>query len=142
MIKKLEVSHIKDIMDIWLKTNITAHSFIPEKYWINNYEVVENEYLPIAQTFIYEEDEEVKAFISIINDSFIGALFVSEKHQGQGVGKKLINYCKDKYASMELCVYKENTNAVNFYKSCSFDIVKEQPNEDSGFTEYVMKWEK
>jgi len=34
MIKKLENQEIKEVMDIWLKTNISAQSFIPEKYWI------------------------------------------------------------------------------------------------------------
>jgi putative acetyltransferase len=39
MIKPLENEKIKDVMDIWLKTNIAAHSFIPEKYWLENYHI-------------------------------------------------------------------------------------------------------
>jgi len=77
---------------------------------------------------------------SVINNSFIGALFVQEEYQGQGIGKKLIKHCKSLYPSLELCVYTENKDAVNFYLLCDFIIVKEQLNEDSGFMEYVMKW--
>jgi len=142
MIKRLDESQIKEVMDIWLKVNISAHRFIPEQYWINNYHVVKNVYLPASETFLYEENNTVKAFISIINNSFIGALFVLQDYQGQGIGKKLIDYCKALFSSLELCVYKENIGAVNFYKSCGFEIVKEQANEDSGFLEYVMKWTK
>jgi len=140
MIKQLDNSSINSVMEIWLRTNITAHSFIDKDYWIRNYEVVKNQYIPISKTFIFEEDNKTKAFISIINNSFIGALFVQEEYQGQGIGKQLLNHCKSLYPSLELCVYTENTDAVNFYLLCDFIIVKEQLNEDSGFMEYVMKW--
>jgi putative acetyltransferase len=140
MIKELDDFYAKEVMDIWLKTNISAHSFIPEQYWLKNYDVVKNEYIPVSKTFIYEEDSRVKAFISIVNSEFVGALFVLKDCQGQGIGKKLLNYCKELYSSLELCVYQENINAVNFYKSCDFVIVKEQINEDSGYMEYLMRW--
>ncbi|MCY6959525.1 N-acetyltransferase [Clostridium brassicae] len=140
MIKELEEFEIEAIMDIWLKTNITAHSFIPEQYWIKNYSLVKEEYIPISITFIYKEDSVIKGFISIIDNSFIGALFVLENYQGQGIGKKLLNYCKSIYSSLELAVYIENISSVNFYKHCGFVIKKEQQNEDSGFMEYIMSW--
>ncbi|WP_053956709.1 N-acetyltransferase [Inediibacterium massiliense] len=142
MIKPLEKSEIEEIMDIWLKTNITAHSFIPEKYWIKNYNLVKDEYIPVSKTFVYKEDSIIKAFISMIDHSFIGALFVLEDYQGQGIGKKLLNYCKSLYPSLELAVYTENVSSVNFYKHCGFVVKKEQQNEDSGFMEYIMTWAK
>jgi putative acetyltransferase len=129
-------------MDIWLKTNITAHSFIPEQYWVNNYSIVENEYLPISETFICEEDNIIKGFISIIDNSFIGALFVLGEYQGQGIGNKLLHYCKSLYLKLELHVYVQNINAVKFYEHCGFAVKTAQPNEDSGFMEYTMQWTK
>lgn len=41
-------------MEIWFKANITAHSFIPEQYWIKNYNIVEKDYLPVAKPLVYE----------------------------------------------------------------------------------------
>ncbi|WP_163193576.1 N-acetyltransferase [Clostridium thermarum] len=140
MIKQLNNSHINKVMDIWLKSNIIAHHFIPEDYWLKNYELVKSEYIPISKTFVYEEEDELKGFISIINGSFIGALFVSEAYQGQGIGKKLLNYCKQLYPSLDLCVYEDNINAVEFYKAGGFEVVRQQLNEDSGFKEYLMRW--
>lgn len=142
MIKQLENYEVKEVMNIWLKTTTTAHNFIPEKYWIDNYNVVEEEYIPISTTFIYKENNMIKAFISIMNNSFIGALFVLEDYQGKGIGKKLLNYCKSLYSSLELGVYAENINAINFYKHCLFVVKTKQPNEDSGFIEYTMSWTK
>jgi len=49
MINKLD-NNINDIMNIWLKENIIAHDFIPEEYWVKNYSIVKNEYIPISDT--------------------------------------------------------------------------------------------
>lgn len=142
MIKPLNCSKIDEVMSIWLKTNITAHPFISEAYWFKNYDVVKDQYMPNAATYIYEEKQVIKGFISIIDQSFVGALFVLDDEQGQGIGKKLLNYCQSLYSSLELGVYKENIKAVHFYKHCGFVKVKEQSNADSGFIEYIMRWVK
>ncbi len=42
----------------------------------------------------------------------IGALFVDKEHQKQGIGLKLINYCKKLYSQLELAVYVDNIGAV------------------------------
>ncbi|TGC08331.1 N-acetyltransferase [Methanolobus halotolerans] len=140
MIKNLDIPETETVMDIWLKVNITAHQFIPEHYWIRNYSVVKEQYLPVSTTFVYKEDGMIKAFISVIDNSFIGALFVSEEYQGQGIGKKLLDHCKYLYSGLELSVYTKNIQAINFYKKCGFIIRKKQLNEDSGFWEYIMSW--
>jgi putative acetyltransferase len=145
MIKALESYEIEEVMDLWLKTNISAHSFIPEKYWVGKYNVVKKEYLPISRTLVYKEDNIIKGFISVGKDtnySFIGALFVLEDYQGEGIGKKLLNSCKYLYSNLELSVYVENIKAVNFYKHCGFSIKSKQPNENSGVMEYSMQWGK
>ena len=40
MIRKMEEKDISDVMQIWLETNIKAHSFIEKAYWTSNYEMV------------------------------------------------------------------------------------------------------
>ena len=52
MIRKLQKIDINRVADIWLKTNLKAHYFIPEQYWTNNYEVVK-EMLPQAEVYCY-----------------------------------------------------------------------------------------
>lgn len=139
-IRELRVNEIDKIMEIWLESTVKAHGFIEEEYWKKNYDVVKNIYIPMAKTFVYYEDEKIKGFISIINNEFIGALFVDVKSQGAGIGGALIDYVKKKYGSIELAVYKMNEKAVEFYKKNGFEIIKEQENEDSGFLEYIMKY--
>jgi len=140
MIKEIEQTNIDAVMKIWLADNIDVHYFIPERYWVDNYNVVKEKYLPIAKTFIYEEDSTIKGFISIIEGFFIGALFVAKESQKQGIGLQLINYCKGLYPKLELAAYVDNIGAIKFYKRCDFEIQAEQANEDSGFREYIMVW--
>lgn len=140
MIKLLEERNVDSVMDIWLKTNISAHSFLPESYWKGNYDIVKNEYLPNSETFIFEEQNRIKGFVSIIDKSFIGAIFVLPKFQNIGIGKKLIDFCKERYTHLELACYKENHSSVKFYKNQGFTIVAEQNNEDSGHTKLIMRY--
>lgn len=142
MIKELENFEIDEVLDVWLKTNIKAHNFIDKSYWINNYEIVKNEYIPNSKTFIYKEENIIKGFISVLNNCFIGALFVLDEYQGKGIGKSLIDYCKNLYPKLELSVYKENTFAISFYKKYNFKIEKEIQCEDLPNKEYLMKWTK
>ena len=50
MIRKLQKADINRVADIWLKTNLKAHFFISEQYWISNYEFVK-ELLPQAEVY-------------------------------------------------------------------------------------------
>ncbi|OPX44649.1 N-acetyltransferase [Clostridium thermobutyricum] len=138
MIRKLRNEDIEKVMKIWKDITIKAHDFISKEYWENNYDVVKNTYIPMSETFIYEIENKIKGFISVINNEFIGALFVDINCQGLGVGSELINYVVKEYNKLSLAVYKENKNAVEFYISKGFKIIKEQIDEETGAIEYIM----
>ncbi|MDU1538213.1 MAG: N-acetyltransferase [Paeniclostridium sordellii] len=140
MIRKLENKDINIIMDIWLKSTIKAHNFIDENYWRKNYNNVKNIYIPISDTFVYEYNGRIKGFISIINNDFIGALFVDVNSQGMGIGSKLIDYAINIYENLSLSVYKDNENAFAFYKNKNFKILSEEVNKETKFLEYIMKY--
>ncbi|MGL5695335.1 MAG: GNAT family N-acetyltransferase [Peptostreptococcaceae bacterium] len=82
----------------------------------------------MTETFVYEDKDGIKGFISIINNEFIGALFVATEYQGSGIGKELIDYAIDRYKNLNLAVYKGNKKSVQFYINRGFKIVKEQVN--------------
>ena len=138
MIRKLENNDVDKVMDIWLKSTVKAHDFIEKNYWEDNYNTVKNVYIPMSETYIYEK-EDIKGFISIINNEFIGALFVDNDCQGQGIGKALIEHVKSKYDNLSLAVYKDNYKSVEFYKKMGFKIKSENTNKDTNFVEYIME---
>ena len=139
MIRKLNEADIDKVMDIWMKSTIKAHDFISKEYWQNNYNTVKEVYIPMSETFVYKDVQGIKCFISVINNEFIGALFVDIDFQGNGIGKQLIDYAVSKYGKLQLAVYKENKKSVEFYINRGFKIIEEQINDDSKHVEYIME---
>ena len=139
MIRQLQNNDIDKIMEIWLESTIDAHKFISKEYWNENYNIVKDMYIPMSKTFVYEDNDDIRGFISVINNDFIGALFVEKNYQGQGIGKSLIDYAKNLYDNLSLAVYKENEKALEFYKKMGFKIISENINEDTNCVEYIMK---
>lgn len=139
MIKELDVSKIDDIMKIWIEENINAHDFISEDYWKTKYDFVK-EVLPDSTVFVYEDNDEIKGFIGIIEKSYIAGLFVSNKHHSNGIGRDLLERCKKEYPILKLDVYAKNLRAVNFYKKHEFKIEEEKENNETKETEYLMVW--
>ena len=139
MIRKLQKVDINRVADIWLKTNLTAHFFIPEQYWISNYEFVK-EMLPQAEVYVYEDDKMIQGFIGV-SDEYIEGIFVSDEMQSCGIGKMLLDYIKDKKDKLQLKVYQKNVRAMSFYQREGFTIQSEEMDEFTREKEYVMNWE-
>lgn len=68
--------------------------------------------------------------------------FVDPAHQGKGVGRALVEDAKGRYPQLTLAVYAQNTGAIGFYQQMGFQVVTEQPNEDSGLPELLMAWQR
>ena len=138
MIRKLQKADINRVADIWLKTNLKAHFFISEQYWISNYEFVK-EMLPQAEVYVYEDDKMIQGFVGL-NDEYIEGIFVSDEMQSCGIGKLLLDYIKDKKVRLQLNVYQNNTRAISFYQREGFIIQCEGLDEATGEKEYTMLW--
>lgn len=120
MIRKFKEEDTTKVMTIWTKGNFKAHDFIEKDYWLENFNKVKKEYLQQAETYVYIEKEEIKGFVSILKKECIGALFVRQDSLREGIGRKLINYCKEKYDYLALHVYEKNIKAILFYIAMNF----------------------
>ncbi len=141
MIREYKRTDLDAIMAIWLDSNIKAHDFIPASYWARNLALVRTRYIPASTTFVYEQDDEILGFISLLDDSFIGALFVAASHQGQGVGSALIKQAQSRCDSLSLNVDAKNKKAVAFYDRWGFGIEETRVDEATREEEYVMSWQ-
>ena len=114
MIRKMQNVDINKVADIWLKTNLEAHDFIPGQYWTSNYEAVKK-MLPQAEVYVYEDNKIIQGFVGV-RDEYIEGIFVSGKMQSHGIGKALLDYIKDKKARLQLNVYQKNVRECLFTK--------------------------
>lgn len=86
MIRDFKKDDIDRVMDLWLDTNISAHGFIENEYWRNNYNTVKA-MIPSATIYVYVENNLVQGFIGLMDD-YIAGIFVSQQVQSNGIGKK------------------------------------------------------
>lgn len=135
MIRLFEFRDLDRIMEIWLEGNLTAHPFIKEEYWKQNYEAVRS-MLPNAEVYVFEEDGEVQGFIGM-DAEYIAGLFVAEGHRGQGIGHQLISEVKRK-KRLSLHVYEKNIGAVAFYRAEGFRVENRMAEKETGEQEYLM----
>lgn len=138
MIRKFQPDDTKRVMDIWLNSNIEAHSFVPKDYWISNYSFVQDQLIQ-ANIYIYEQGNIIKGFVGM-TDNYMAGIFVDKNFRSMGIGKMLIDYIKEIYPSFYLNVYKENRRAVDFYKRERLNIISEETDIDTQRQEYTMEW--
>lgn len=140
MIRKYVDSDIDAVMQIWLITNIQAHSFISPDYWKSNFDVVK-EMLPLAEIYVHEIDSanRIDGFIGL-NDAYIEGIFIKAAAQSKGVGKQLLDYVKKDRSTLRLNVYQKNKRAIHFYLREEFSIESESLDANTGEKELVMVW--
>ena len=96
MIRKITNDDLTSVMAIWVKGNFKGNSFIEKDYWLEIYNETKEKFMDVYDTYVFVEENVIKGFVSI-KDKKIKAIYVSPSFIRKGVGKKLINFCKDKY---------------------------------------------
>ena len=144
MIRKIREEDLTNVMTLWVKGNFKANSFIEKDYWLEIYNQVKIDFLENFKTYVYVENEEILGFISIHNDE-IKAICVKEENRKNGIGTKLLNYCRDNLKENEelyMKIFEKNMNGILFFSKLQFKNSKVQLNEQFNETEYVMTWKK
>ena len=138
-IRKLETKDIDRVVELWYETSVIAHDFIHATYWKKNKAAMASIYLPNSESYLAIENEKITGFIAMAED-LLAAIFVNNNMQGKGIGKKLLNFIKEKRSTIQLKVYKKNTKTVEFYKRQDFNILSENKEEATGEFEFLMEW--
>lgn len=137
MIRDFKKPDMEQVLNIWLQASIKAHDFIEKEFWESKLESMRMVYLPSGETYVYEEDDLIRGFVSLYGDT-LAALFVSPSFQGKGIGTRLMAKAKELRDTLRLTVYKENTKGIEFYKKHGFKLIKEQTDMHTGHKELLM----
>ena len=140
MIRRFRAEDLLPVMEIWLTANKKAHSFVPEQYWMDHLEEVEN-MMPQAELYVYEEENthQISGFIGLMDD-YIAGIFVKDGEQSKGIGKQLLDYVKERKSTLTLSVYQKNIRAVSFYQREQFSVQSEGIDADTNEKEFTMVW--
>jgi len=140
-IRKNKKTEVNKLVDIWYEGSLLAHDFIDKDYWKSKRKEMEEKYIPMSETYVVSNGEEVVGFLSMV-DNYLAALFIDVKHQGKGYGKALLSFIKRQREDIQLKVYKKNDHAVHFYLENGFEIKETLLDEQALEEEFLMEWKK
>lgn len=122
---------LKKLSSIWLDASLLAHPFIGEPRLREQRVLIEEHYLPNAETWVACVDGQPCGFISLF-DTFVGGIFVAPDRQGLGIGRQLISHALDLKGELELEVYTDNQQAMAFYARLGFQELSRRLHDDEG----------
>ena len=121
-----------------------ALQFLPASYFDEKAETVRDE-IRSGDVFVIggETDgaDNVLGFIGLQDDCIAG-FFIDRAVQSQGLGKRLLDFVKERYDRLTLDVFAKNDGAVRFYTREGFAIRESASDPATGELVYTMTWEK
>ena len=76
----------------------------------------------------------------MLDEQFIGALFVERAFHGRGVAQALMTHVQQCYRRLSLEVYQQNLRACAFYHKHGFQITQRLFNDETQAYTLIMNW--
>ena len=137
MIREYQAKDLDVIMTIWLQGNEQAHNFIDPEFFKQNFDLVKM-LIPMSTIYVQDINGVVVGFIGL-TENYISGLYVEKNFRHQGTGSALVEKAKQRHNELMVHVYKQNSDAINFYLSQNFAIVGESINEETNYPEVLMR---
>lgn len=138
MIRPYVASDVDQVIDVWYRASLIAHPFLSRDFLEAERIQIIEEWLPITETTVYELDGRVVGSISLMGNE-VGGFFVDPDHQGQGIGRALMDHVRDTRPYLELDVFEANSIGRRFYETYGFRFVDRHINEASGQPELRLR---
>lgn len=141
MVREFQSGDLERISEIWLEANVSAHGFIPGRYWEGQLEAV-RALLPQAEVFVFQDEAGVILGFIGLNGGHIEGIFVRGAARSRGLGRQLLNRAKAAHGRLTLDVYQKNGRAIAFYRREGFRVEGAGTDGNTGEPEYRMLWER
>ncbi|MBJ3814289.1 N-acetyltransferase [Shimwellia pseudoproteus] len=141
MIRRFHPAEMESLLALWLESTTLAHPFIAPSYWQESLDMVRNIYLPHARTWVSAGPSALEGFISVLDQQFVGALFVAPGQTGKGIGRALMQHVQQRFPLLSLEVYQRNHRAVAFYRARGFHIEDCAWQEETRLPTWIMSWQ-
>lgn len=123
IIRKREDRDNDEIMNIWYKASGLAHPFLENDFVKKAKNDLRDIYIPNSETWVYEDNNSVIGFISMLGNE-IGGLFVLPNNHFKGIGTQLVNFVKEFHLELEVEVFEKNVIGRAFYEKYGFVLIK------------------
>lgn len=119
MIRKREEKHNNEIINVWYEASSLAHPFLEADFVEKAKKDLRDIYIPNTETWVYEDNNAVIGFISMLGTE-IGGLFVLPNNHFKGIGTQLVNFIKESHSELDVEVFEKNAIGRAFYEKYGF----------------------
>lgn len=141
IIRSYEDKDVEGLLDVWYRASLIAHHFLDDEFFENERIQIKESWLPISDTVVWEHENRVIGFLSLVGNE-VGAIFVDPDHQGQGVGRALMDWASEARPYLELDVFEANARGRSFYEAYGFKFLDRHVHEASGQNELRLRLDK
>lgn len=131
MIRKYRADDLAGLLDVWYDASKVAHPFLTRDFLEQERRNVIQEHLPIAETWVFEEEGRVVGFIALIGNQ-VGGIFVTPERHGQGIGRALTDHARASRSHLDVEVFEANEIGRGFYDAYGFEVVGTGVHEETG----------
>lgn len=139
MIREYQDTDLEALLDVWYQSSSIAHPFLDADFMEQEKKNIRDLYIPNTKTWVYTEVNELVGFIAMMGNE-VGAIFVKPEKQGQGIGKKLMDFVSQFHQQLEVEVFKDNKIGRAFYDKYGFKTIKEHIHEQTNYELLRMKF--
>jgi putative acetyltransferase len=122
MIREYRPADCPAVLHIWERASAVAHPFLTREFMDEERERIADEFLPRADTWVYDVSGGVAAFMSLFQ-SDVGALFVEPALHRRGIGRALIGHARAVRGALDVEVFERNVLGRAFYEQMGFAFV-------------------
>lgn len=130
-IRQYQDRDLNDLMASWENANKLAHPFLKEGFVAQVRKDIPALYLPNADTWVVEIDNNVVGFIALLGNE-VGAVFLQPKYHGKKLGKIMMDKAQSLHGDLEVDVFENNSIGRNFYLRYGFKLIEEKINKPTG----------
>ncbi|MBE9033408.1 GNAT family N-acetyltransferase [filamentous cyanobacterium LEGE 11480] len=131
IVRPYDSADLAAVLAAWENASKIAHPFLQADFQAQVRRDIPAVYLPNADTWVVEADEQVVGFIALIGNE-VGAIFLQPAYQGQHLGKLMMDQAQALHGELEVEVFEKNTIGRNFYAKYGFRLIEKKIHEPTG----------
>ena len=131
MIRKYAPNDLAELLQVWHDASQIAHPFWTRDLFEQERRNITQEFLPIAETWVFERQGQVVGFVSLLGDE-VGGLFVAPTCHRQGIARALMDHARASRDHLELDVFEANEIGRAFYDAYGFGLIGKRLDEETG----------
>lgn len=122
MLKQASEIDFPILIDIWERSVIATHDFLPEAEIDKLKPLILNEYFHFVLLHKFVQEGQIVGFIGTNNDN-IEMLFIDPEFRAKGVGRALTSFAVNNLKIKKVDVNEQNLQAVGFYEKLGFKVI-------------------